>query len=29
VLVTRIGETEVVAGIEPAAVREAIRLALR
>lgn len=29
VLVTRIGETEVVAGIEAAAVREAIRLALR
>ncbi|MBE7543713.1 MAG: 3-dehydroquinate synthase [Solibacteraceae bacterium] len=29
VLATRIGETEVVAGIEPAAVREAIRLALR
>jgi 3-dehydroquinate synthase len=29
VLATRIGETEVVAGIEPAAVREAIRLALQ
>jgi 3-dehydroquinate synthase len=29
VLVTRIGDTEVVAGIEAAAVREAIRLALR
>lgn len=29
VLVTRIGETEVVAGIEAAAAREAIRLALR
>ena len=29
VLATRIGQTEVVAGIEPAAVREAIRLALR
>lgn len=29
VLATRIGDTEVVAGIEPAAVREAIRLALQ